>query len=144
MSVASGEEKMIHAPLTPTKTTSQSEATASQFEFGFHDTFDPIFNDIDPAVLNRFIDYDKKNPEIYKWFKWYAYRLFEQGKKHIRSKRIFEDLRDEPALSSEGRFFKADNRYTGCYARKLILEDPKFKDLFELRKTPGVINEQEY
>ena len=137
--MALGEHnKMIQSPENPPETTSQSGATASQFTFDFENTFDPIFNDIDPAVLKMFIEYDKKHPEIYKWFKWYAYRLLEQGKKHLRSKKLFEDLRDEPLFASNDQF-KVDNRFSGCYSRKLILEDSVLKDLFELRKTPGAV-----
>lgn len=144
MSSLPGDEMMTQSPQEPhQQTTSQSGSEASQFEFNFHDTYHPVFNDIEASVLNHYWEYINGNPQVFEEFRKEAVRQIQQGRTHLRAKLIIENLRDNPNLKTEGQF-KVNNSYASVLARHLIMLDKSFEDYFELRKTPGVIHEQEY
>lgn len=108
--------------------------TASQITFQ-----DLLFFELAPAVVERFVNFHKSNPHIYRVFKVYAEAARLRGVKRIGAKAIFETIRYETSLETINSAFKVNNSFVSCYVRLLILEEPSFKDLFETRKTPGTL-----
>ena len=138
MSVSPGDSMTPQTSHNPPQTTSQSGDTASQFEFNFQDTYNPVFEDIEASVLNNYWSYINENPQILDEFRKEAIRQIQMGKTHLRAKLIIENMRDNPNLNTKGQF-KANNSFTGCLSRHLIMIDKSFENYFELRKTPGTV-----
>lgn len=84
----------------------------------------------------RFERFDAQHPEVYQEFKKIAFDLLLRGRKHYGSKSIFEVIRYHRAISGQDSDepFKVNNNYTSRMARKLIAEDQRFSDFFELRE----------
>lgn len=90
-----------------------------------------------PLTLDeRFQAYHEAHPEVFAAFKRLATDLLRRGRQHYGAGAIFEVIRYEQALRGgvDDDGFKINNDYRSRYARKLIAEDPRFANFFELRK----------
>lgn len=87
-------------------------------------------------IQEQFERFHALHPEIYAEFRQIALNLLQHGRSHYGSKAIFEVIRYHRALSgkSEAELFKINNNYSSRYARKLMEEDERFHDFFELRE----------
>jgi hypothetical protein len=97
-------------------------------------TIDPRFvlSDVNPGVVDAFVDYHRDNPHLYDAFKRYSYELKRAGRSHFGAKAIMERIRYESALAGNDEY-KINNSYASCYARVLAWEDPVFSGFFEMR-----------
>jgi hypothetical protein len=88
------------------------------------------------SIQSRFERFDQAHPEIYGEFRAIAYDLLRRGRRHYGSKAILEVIRYHRILSGqdEHELFKINNNYSSRYARKLIDEDNRFEQFFELRE----------
>jgi len=110
---------------------------SSQLEFT---PYQPLFSDLCPKLTEQFIEYHKSNPHVFELFKRFAYEARARWD-HFGAKAIYERLRWEADIYRESRQFKLNNNFPSFYARLLIFEDPSFKTFFELRRTPGTVEE---
>ncbi|MHC4332203.1 MAG: hypothetical protein ACYSUV_00425 [Planctomycetota bacterium] len=86
----------------------------------------------------KFLDFHKQNPHIYKLFKRFAFEAVNRGRKRIGSKLIFERMRWEvTVVTSSADEFELNNNYTAYYARKFVQDYPMHGALFAFRKTRG-------
>ena len=99
-------------------------------------SFHPLFHDISPHIVDRFVDYHKANPHVYDLFKKFARELLTKGLRHYGAKAIMERIRWHIEVETACDDFKINNNYTSCYTRLLINEDPIFKNFFDTRRTP--------
>jgi hypothetical protein len=92
------------------------------------------------SIQERFEHFDALHPEIYTAFRQIALDLLLRGRSHYGSKAILEVIRYHRALSgmSETEPFKINNIYSSRYARKLMEEDKRFCDFFELRELRSI------
>ncbi len=90
-----------------------------------------------PARVMTFEQYHSDNPQVYELFRKYAVMALDRGFTRFSAKAIFERLRWHYSVETSGDEFKLNNNYTAYYARKLMAEDSRFKDFFELRKHKG-------
>lgn len=97
------------------------------------------FSDLDPAIVEKFIAFDKANPRVYELFKRFAWELKSAGRNRFGAKAIVERIRWHYAVETIADDFTINNNFTSCYARLLILDEPAFRDFFETRRTPGTI-----
>ena len=88
------------------------------------------------SIKEQFEHFDQTHPEIYEEFRNIARDLLRRGRGHYGSKAILEVIRYHRILSSqdENEPFKINNNYSSRYARKLMDEDERFRDFFELRE----------
>ena len=87
------------------------------------------------SIQERFVNFDAQHPEIYCEFKRRALQLWNAGRMHYGAKSIMEAVRFHSAVSGKDiEPFKINNNYISRYARKLIDEDGRFCDFFELRE----------
>jgi len=87
------------------------------------------------SLDERFQEYHRKNPLVYKLFKQFAFRAFHSGRRHFSAKAIMERVRWEVAMSTQDdEGFKINNNYTSRYARLLVEEYPVFENFFEMRE----------
>jgi hypothetical protein len=91
--------------------------------------------EIQENIQEQFRRFDAQHPEIYQEFCHIASNLLQRGRSHYGSKAILEVIRYHRILSgkSETEPFKINNNYSSRYARKLMEEDARFRDFFELR-----------
>jgi hypothetical protein len=91
-------------------------------------------------IQEQFERFHVSHPEIYAEFRQIALNLLQHGRSHYGSKAIFEVIRYHRALSGKGEaeLFKINNNYSSRYARKLMEEDERFRDFFELRELRNV------
>lgn len=79
------------------------------------------------------LTYDSENPQVWEYFKRFAFELIRKGRTHLGSKMIFERIRWETQVSGNDGF-KINNNYTAYYSRKFELQFPEYKGYFELRE----------
>lgn len=97
----------------------------------------PIFSDLAPHVVEKFLQFHKENPHVFELFKKFAHQAKAKWN-HFGAGAIFERLRWEFSFETNDEF-KLNNNYRSCYTRLLVLEDPSFKNFFQFRHTPGTI-----
>ena len=76
--------------------------------------------------------HDKKNPQIYEYFKHFALKVAAK-RKHYSAKSIFHRIRWETQIEEDNSDFKIDDGWISHYARKFAKEYPQHADLFEFR-----------
>lgn len=80
-----------------------------------------------------FETYHKQNPEIWEQFVKFARQTKERGFSNYGAKGLFEIIRWHTGVSGNDGF-KINNNYAPDYARKLMEEQPEFKDFFRTRE----------
>ena len=80
-----------------------------------------------------FEQYDKENPEIWIYFRKYAFEAKRKGFKNYGAKGIFELIRWHTGVSGNDKF-KINNIYTPDYARKMMKEFPQFEGFFRIKE----------
>lgn len=94
---------------------------------------------IQPSLFEHRIDraferFNKERPEVYRWFVHYAEVYLKKGYKHLSADFLLHIVRHHIAIEkSENELYKINNNYTALYARKLMKEDERFKEFFQLR-----------
>lgn len=84
-------------------------------------------------ILTQYHLHNSQNPDFYPQFAEIARRLLGEGRTVISSKRIFEDLRDDPKLKTAGGGFKAPNALTPVYARRFMDDYPQYGECFVVK-----------
>lgn len=100
----------------------------------------PLFDldDLPAASLTpqeRFEAFHEANPHVYRALRLLALRLRRSGRRHYGMKGLFEVLRFDRALRTDGDEFKLNNNYTAAYARKLMADEPELDGFFETRSS---------
>jgi hypothetical protein len=91
-----------------------------------------------PVTLkDQFREFDQKFPVVYEKFRSFAVSLLEQGRTRYSARTILERVRWDVNLSVSDGEFKLNNNLTPFFARKLIGEDARFANFFELRALKG-------
>lgn len=87
------------------------------------------------TLAQKFEQYHKDNPHVYKLFLKYAKQVKSLGFDRFSSKAIFERLRWHLSFETKDydSAFKINNNYTSFYARKVMSEYPEFINFFETR-----------
>lgn len=86
------------------------------------------------SIEERFDAFHGRNPQVYKALRQLALDMRGRGVRHYGIKALFEVLRYEYALRTEGDTFKLNNNYTALYARLLMEQEPELAGFFETRR----------
>ena len=89
------------------------------------------------VIMLTFSKYDQDNPQVYEYFKRFAFEAKRRGFKHYSAKGIFERMRWHMNVETTGDPFKLNNNYTRDYSRKLVAEHPEFDGFFRMRNSLG-------
>lgn len=100
-------------------------------------TYQPIFSDLSPKVVDKFLDYHRLHPEVYELFKHFAYEARKRWD-HFGAGALTERLRWEVDVQTHGQF-KINNNFRSCFVRLLEFECPEFRGFFHKRHTPGTV-----
>lgn len=90
----------------------------------------PLDSDLD----TRFKEFDDKNPQIYDKLVDLAYELRDIGHRKIGIGMLFEVIRWQSMIQTEGDHFKMNNSYRSRYVRKITNEHPDLEGMFETRE----------
>lgn len=86
-----------------------------------------------PTIFDRWQSFHAANPQVFEAIRLQADEQRKAGRRRISMKMIFEILRSDPKLQTDGKPFKLNNTYTALYARELVRQYPVFGDLLEIR-----------
>lgn len=86
------------------------------------------------TIGERFEEFHQANPHVYREIVRRSLRLRRRGVKRFGMKAIFEVMRYDYALQTQGDEYKLNNNYTAHYARLVMAEVPELEGLFELRE----------
>jgi hypothetical protein len=89
------------------------------------------------SIADQFTAFHDDNPHVYDALVSLARQLQSRGFTRIGMRALFERLRWEYALETDGDVWCLNNSFTGCYARLLTQQEPGLAGLFELRPPLG-------
>lgn len=89
---------------------------------------------VDSVMEQRFKEFHAKNPQVYVSLVRLARQLKDRGHRKIGIKMLFEVVRWQTMLRTEGDPFKLNNNYHSRYARKIMDQEPDLEGFFELRE----------
>lgn len=81
----------------------------------------------------KFAEYDKAHPEIYRQFRRFTFVAIYAGFTHFSAYLIRERIRWYTMMEVKEDGFKLNNNYTSRYARKFMEDYPKYKGFFRTR-----------
>lgn len=74
------------------------------------------------------------NPQVYELFRALTWRLVQAGRRKVGAKMVWERIRWEYALATEGDAYKLNNNLTSRYARLVMEREPALAGIFETRE----------
>ncbi len=89
------------------------------------------------SIQVRFEHYHFTHPEVWQLFKQLAAKAMVRGKKKFSARAILHLIRWEFEIEQGNAAFKVNDHYSSRCGRKLMQEDARFKDFFELRPLGG-------
>jgi hypothetical protein len=84
-------------------------------------------------LLTKFERYHRNNPHVYDLFKRYAFAIIQRGIRRTSVWLIMNRIRWEMTVETYGDEFKICNDYFALYARMFVVENPDYRDLFQLK-----------
>lgn len=94
---------------------------------------DPDYHD-GMSIEERFQAFHEANPHVYHALRKMALDLRRRGFRRYGIKALFEVLRFNHAIQTNGDAYKLNNNYTALYARLLMEREPHLRGFFETRK----------
>lgn len=86
------------------------------------------------SIEERFRLFHEQNPWVYREIVYMAMTAKQLGRKRIGMKQIFEVIRWNHAIKTQGENVKLNNNYSSRYARLIERQEPDLRDLFETRE----------
>ena len=86
------------------------------------------------SIEERFARFHSRNPQVYRELRDLALHAVRRGRRRGSMKQLFEALRAESLLATEGEDWKLNNSYTALYARLLMACEPELEGWFETRR----------
>lgn len=86
------------------------------------------------SIKDRFDRFHNQNPHVYGLIVELSSRMKKSGVKKFGMKGVFEYLRWQYTMQTQGDQFKLNNVFTALYARKIMDEFPELRGFFETRK----------
>lgn len=92
----------------------------------------------EPTLAEQFRAFHEANPEVYEELRDLALGLRRRGRTRYGIASLFEVLRWQRALKTQGDVFKLNNNYRAFYARLLMEREPDLAGFFETREQTSV------
>lgn len=84
------------------------------------------------TIQERFESFHQHNPHVYAALKSLAFQMLGNGVRRYGIKGLFEILRWQFSLQTNGEAFRLPNNFSSRYARLLIQQEPQLDGFFEL------------
>ena len=96
--------------------------------------FERYFSRYSNKKIERFLKFDKENPDIYREFTWLAYQMKNSGRTKYSAETIINVLRwDKDVKTNGGEEFKISNDFRSMYARYFVYHNPAFENFFDMK-----------
>jgi len=89
------------------------------------------------TISEKFHRFHSRNPHVYDLIVEISRRMKQSGVHRFGMKGIFEYLRWQYAMQTQGDRYKLNNIFTALYARRIMECEDGLKDFFETRKRVG-------
>jgi len=90
----------------------------------------PLFKEIKPHIVKKFIKFHLANPHVYEHVERFAFEALKSGRSAFGIGMIWERMRWYLNIETKGNEFKLCNDHRSCYARLLMLDHPEFQSFF--------------
>jgi hypothetical protein len=90
--------------------------------------------DCDKKLLEKFKEFHKLNPDVYKLFKKFAIEAKGSGRQRFSHWMIANRIRWYTTIETRGSDYKLSNDFIALYARLLIYHRPEFEGFFLIKK----------
>lgn len=90
--------------------------------------------DVDQSIQARFERFNAANPEVYTGLVRLAQKLKNQGFASYGIVGLYEVLRYDRSLSTDGKPFKLSNDFRSRYARLIMAQEPDLSEFFKTRE----------
>lgn len=106
-------------------------------------SFNHLFSECDPKLLQKFEKFHAENPAVYQLFKRFAIEAKGSGRNKFSHWMIMNRIRWYSAVETNGEKYKLSNDFIALYARLLVYNDDSFSRFFTLKemkkKRKGII-----
>lgn len=89
----------------------------------------------DDDMVEKFKDFHEANPQVYERLVNMTRNLVARGRPRIGMGMLFEVIRWEHYMKTEGEPFKLNNNYRAFYSRLIEKENPDLKGIFTKRQS---------
>jgi len=86
------------------------------------------------SILQKFIRFHQRNPHVYKLIVDISMSMKRSGVHKFGMKGVFEYMRWQYSMQTQGERYKLNNVFTALYARLIMECEPGLKGFFETRK----------
>ena len=86
------------------------------------------------ALDDRFEAFHRENPQVFTALRALALRMVDAGVRQYGIAGLFEVLRYEHLIQTQGDGFKLNNSFRAFYARLLMEREPRLRGFFETRQ----------
>lgn len=86
------------------------------------------------SIINAFVLFHTNNPNIWEWFKRFAFDAISSGREHYSSNSIFERIRWHVEIDTKGEDVKLNNNYRAYYSRLFHMVYPEHDGFFHIRR----------
>lgn len=86
------------------------------------------------SIREGFNKFNSENPHIYKAFEEQSLKAISSGRNKLSAKLIINWIRWNEILRSSDKNFRINDAYQSYYARYFMENNPKYPDVFNLRK----------
>lgn len=86
------------------------------------------------TLLNRFNDFNEKNPEVYALFKRFTFQAISNGHKRLSAWMIANRIRWETQIETVNDDYKISNDYIALYSRKFMRDYPQYDGFFKIKE----------
>lgn len=88
-----------------------------------------------------FIKFHRSNPDVWRHFRDLTQKLIKRGHNKFSQRMIWEAMRMDYMLKTDGDKFKLSNNHLPFYAKLYLMKYPEHGNVFELRqkKSPAVV-----
>ncbi len=88
-------------------------------------------------LQQAFDEFHAENPEVYYYFRRFAFEAIDNGKEKFSAYAIVHRIRWEIEFETNDPSYKINNNHIAFYARLFIQQFPEHADFFELRALRG-------
>lgn len=94
---------------------------------------DTLF-DHNPSIDERFREFDRENPHVFRLFERFAREVREAGHTRYSADAILHRIRWHCNVEIRSHDFKINDHFSSRYARLLVETDQSFANFFEFRR----------
>jgi hypothetical protein len=86
------------------------------------------------TTKQRWWNWHKKNPHVYKLFERFTYQAINRGHRHLSAWLVINRIRWETSIETEGDDFKISNDFIAYYSRLFMHYHPEYQGFFRTKE----------